>query len=403
MPYIDQQVYDLAVYDLHDKRLGDNLNGILKADGNGNITTATNGVDYSSPLRVTLTGTAPSITSDKTASEINTAYTAGTMIYAVYGNKYLYLKSSSASSVVFTTVDASTSNTITNYTIDDSGNVAISVYSSSTEIDARKFTNPNLLDNPWFTVNQRELTSYSAGYSVDRWVVTSNASINVLSNGIELTTTVNRWGLEQRCVKNLIPHGTKVTFSALIDDGEIVQGSFVWNGSSVNLYPNGSAVGLEINTAPAAYDRWYVCNTVASTHTIHAVKIEIGSVSTLANDAPPDYGTELAKCQRYFVRMSVGTSQYYPVGLCVWANGTTGRFAIYTPATMRTTPTSISFSGNVYVRGNGMSTTVTTFGALSAVANGVLANVVCSSALTADYAYGLVLMSGAYIDLSADL
>jgi len=34
---------------------------------------------------------------------------------------------------------------------------------------------------------------------------------------------------------------------------------------------------------------------------IYAVKLEIGSISTLAADPPQDYGVELTKCQRYYV------------------------------------------------------------------------------------------------------
>ena len=42
--------------------------------------------------------------------------------------------------------------------------------------------------------------------------------------------------------------------------------------------------------------------TAGCSITLKAVKLEIGSVSTLANDAPPNYAAELAKCQRYFQR-----------------------------------------------------------------------------------------------------
>ena len=34
--------------------------------------------------------------------------------------------------------------------------------------------------------------------------------------------------------------------------------------------------------------------------TIESIKLELGSVSTLANDLPMDYTTELLRCQRYF-------------------------------------------------------------------------------------------------------
>ena len=46
MSYINQQSFDNTVYDLHDKRLSDDLSGIIKSDGNGNILAAVRGVDY---------------------------------------------------------------------------------------------------------------------------------------------------------------------------------------------------------------------------------------------------------------------------------------------------------------------------------------------------------------------
>ena len=52
----------------------------------------------------------------------------------------------------------------------------------------QSISNPNLLDNPWFTVNQREFTSGSStGYTADRWraSISSGASGTfTLSNGV---------------------------------------------------------------------------------------------------------------------------------------------------------------------------------------------------------------------------
>lgn len=257
-------------------------------------------------------------------------------------------------------------------------------------------SNRNLLDNPWFTVNQRGRTSYSAGYSVDRWVVTINASINVLSNGIKLTTTANSWGIEQRCVKNLIPHGTTVTFSALIDDGKIVQKSFVWNGANTTVYPDGADVGLEINTAHTEYDRWYVCNAIASTHTIHAVKLELGSHSTLANDVPPDYGEELRKCM-YYCRVIQGTS-FIAVGQAVAT--TVIRFPL--PYVMRARPTA-TLTGTAQVYGQGGPLTPSALSCTGNTTQGIEISATVSGATTGQ-SYMLV-FSGANdkIVISADL
>lgn len=48
-----------------------------------------------------------------------------------------------------------------------------------------KFSNPNLLINPDFKINQRKASSYTSGYTVDRWRIsnsTLNATTMTLSN-----------------------------------------------------------------------------------------------------------------------------------------------------------------------------------------------------------------------------
>lgn len=44
---------------------------------------------------------------------------------------------------------------------------------------------------------------------------------------------------------------------------------------------------------------------------VAAVKLEEGTVSTLANDAPPDFGEELRKCQRYLRDVSLKRTPCY--------------------------------------------------------------------------------------------
>ena len=44
--------------------------------------------------------------------------------------------------------------------------------------------------------------------------------------------------------------------------------------------------------------------------TIKAVKLELGTVSTLANETAPNYQQELAKCQSYFVRIGKKLGQF---------------------------------------------------------------------------------------------
>ena len=58
MSYINQQKYGAAgqVVDIHDKRIEDSFDGILKSDGNGNISVAIRGTDYDTSALPSQTG-----------------------------------------------------------------------------------------------------------------------------------------------------------------------------------------------------------------------------------------------------------------------------------------------------------------------------------------------------------
>ena len=82
---------------------------------------------------------------------------------------------------------------------------------------------------------------------------------------------------------------------------------------------------------------------------IRRVKLELGSVSTLQNDPPQDYGEELRKCQRYFIRYN--NQVLSSVGI---ANSSSemSAYAIYQIPPMRVKPVAINFSGLYLNSGN---------------------------------------------------
>lgn len=161
----------------------------------------------------------------------------------------------------------------------------------------------NLLHNWYFPnpVNQRGAsgTITATGYFIDRWKLTSG-SVTLESTGLTL-------------------------------NGTIVQISeYAW-GTNVT-----ASVRMVSGTATITYDNTTKTTTVTSSGgVIEAVKLEYGSVSTLANDAPPDYGEQLALCQRYFLyipSVSVFTG--------IWGSTTQARLFIPLPVPMRIdTPT----------------------------------------------------------------
>lgn len=161
-------------------------------------------------------------------------------------------------------------------------------------------SNRNLLDNPFFTVNQRgvaDATTISGNnYFADRWQSSGNGVQRVAGGGINILGTAYH-KLDSPGIA-----GKMVTLSILYSDGEISSNTFAWTGTqfsktfkygTVNIYPSANQI-----------------NVGAQSVNVTAIKLEIGSVSTLANDAPPNFAEELAKCQYYYQRKESPGSGY---------------------------------------------------------------------------------------------
>lgn len=177
------------------------------------------------------------------------------------------------------------------------------------------YSNPNLLDNPWFTVNQRGQSSYNinSAYTVDRWKIdNSGVSENVL--------TINSDGSITFSVKsgyNLIfQSSTKEFYDSL--NGEICTISVLYDDGIIETHTHEMFSGVTKTTSRVSMSSIYVAeySSIQSARieakadgvTIRAIKLELGSVSTLANDVAPDYATELLKCQRYYQKDSLHTT-----------------------------------------------------------------------------------------------
>lgn len=276
-------------------------------------------------------------------------------------------------------------------------------------------TNPNLLDNPFFTVNQRSFTS-STGvnniYSVDRWYIArGTGTISKTNNGITIDgTSASRETTFQQMIDCGDFTGRAVTVS--INDGGTIRqitGTVPARTTSNNIFirftlrDGVSAFIYAMSTSSAYAYMLQVQVNAGYTIDIRAVKLELGSVSTLANDAPPDYGEELAKCQRYFLRLYDSNYTYLPVGYGIFSNGTVARMFFPTPVSMRKV-TSVSFGGaTLQIAGAGAIYTVTALSVQETAANGVMVQATASSSLTLYQPYFIVMNDGGYIDLSADL
>ena len=180
-------------------------------------------------------------------------------------------------------------------------------------IEARKFSNPNLLDNPWFIVNQRGQSDYPSTtwtYWVDRWQTLSKSSSTIgrtilLDNGIKISADTISTTCDivyERKMKDDFVFGKTYTLSFMLGDGTI------YSKSGVITEPDGTykinitltEQGLNARIANETNQQVSCIITAVKDNTamtLRAVKLELGEVSTLANDVIPDYATELAKCR----------------------------------------------------------------------------------------------------------
>lgn len=158
--------------------------------------------------------------------------------------------------------------------------------------------NDNLLDNWDFRapINQRGVTTHWAAkqYGLDRWILDIGTCI-VGSGGITLNSVLAQ---RMEALGATWPlNGRVMTVSIMLADGTIQSGQLVPSGTqTVTAQIGGITVGM-YNEAQS----WKVLNlnTNGVTITIAAVKLELGTVGTLAQDPPMDYGAELLRCLRY--------------------------------------------------------------------------------------------------------
>lgn len=189
-------------------------------------------------------------------------------------------------------------------------------------------SNQNLLDNGWFTINQRGKSSYSGNsYSLDRWMTqyygaTENEEIEITNNGI---IGKNSWDINQFLPLWNELKGRTVTISALIE-GVVysktiiipIDGTTEWQGVTT-VGPEGVSMDLYVHPYFVAQNlivfRLRKIGTI--TKAIKAVKLEIGSVSTLAMDTVPNYAEELLKCQRYYQRITTRSGIIFGLAMAV--------------------------------------------------------------------------------------
>lgn len=261
-------------------------------------------------------------------------------------------------------------------------------------------SNENLLDNPWFTVNQRGATGGTIVAHtpiVDRWKVdlgTGSPTWALTSSGITLNPATNSYAyIYQQLADGSALVGKQLTVSVKLSNGTVLSTSFT-RTSETNQFETKDNVRMGIN----ASDRVAIYAMDGVSKTIRAVKLELGTVSTLALDVAPDYTTELLKCQSKFYRMLVlGSEDLFPMAN---RNGWTAYLTIDLPVPMDGTLT-VTHSGTFEILQGETLIPVVRISLSKATSTKLAGSVDTAGGLTAGYASMLYGYVGAYIDVSS--
>lgn len=150
-------------------------------------------------------------------------------------------------------------------------------------------TNPNLLINPDFKINQRGETDFSVTYHQGTPISQSQKY------------TVDRWRIME-------------------GRANISNGKYVLNGTIIQMLENSigsdftATVSVESGTATASYDdSTKTFSIVGNNAVLNWAKLEYGSNATPF--IPPDPATELLRCMRYYEVILGGTDRAFPATL----------------------------------------------------------------------------------------
>lgn len=190
-----------------------------------------------------------------------------------------------------------------------------------------KFSNPNLLTNPDFKINQRGGSTYSSQYSVDRWKI-YNALYNVSTKNLSNPNSSD--GNLVQTFENPLNGTYTITVHCSSVTGKA---NFTWGGESVIVKEEVGDLkeGNNIVTIKATNLNFIgVLVKSGASVNIDYIKLEQGTVATPF--VAPNPAEELIKCQRYYVKV-LGELRAYTNA------GTSFGLTVNLPTKMRTKPT----------------------------------------------------------------
>jgi hypothetical protein len=176
--------------------------------------------------------------------------------------------------------------------------------------------NPNLIDNPDFTINQRGLATYDLTtqawtYALDRWsywVNTGSSSLTKVTNGIQLTRNSGTGQLSiAQCMESKVSLPSPITLSLSVEGvvytytttEDLSSKAIGFNPKTQTFRIHEPGIKLLNEIVRIEFDDYVAGET---TPVINWVKLEAGSRAT--QFVKPDPATEMYKCQRYLAPIS---------------------------------------------------------------------------------------------------
>ena len=300
-------------------------------------------------------------------------------------------------------------------------NIAVSTTDSTPISSAVKYrTNPNLLDNWYFgrPVNQRGQVEYTAaGYTVDRWkALTLQGTVTCENDCLAIENTNGTVAgiiidqIFEPSLSNALK-GKTLTLSVMVKS---VTGKFTFQ--SGDKYLDITEPGLSYLVLPDWVDKYnygvrYFNSGGAGKIEISAVKLELGDAQTLAHkengvwvlNEIPDYGEQLRRCQRYFVRLGFPNTDYCIIGDGVARDSQIASVMVPLPTKMRTNFLAASITGQITLRHSDTAIFVSTTASIDAGGVGATLLKCVTSGLTTGDTVEAFLEPQNYVDLSADL
>lgn len=219
-------------------------------------------------------------------------------------------------------------------------------------------SNPNLLDNPNFKINQRGLSAYSQSakgpkMSIDRWGIYKSSSTKTgditltpnSSGGLVLNNQTDGPACMYQRIENFSDlFGKQITYSASINGSVLSLTATCTNATAQSgnvVYTKDTSAWLRIWVVLDTYIQFEIYLKAGASITVDWAKVEIGGVATPF--CPPNPATELEKCQRYLTVYRGGGVRILG-GVAI--SESYQNIYIQTPVSMRVVP-SISYSNIV--------------------------------------------------------